>query len=380
MDKQVRTLDDLRDSKVLYDKKLPAFGYILVALVALLLVGILIWSIFTPKVYIIKGSGVVESSNKNYIMPAYSGEIEEIYIENGDLVEEGDVLLSVKSTDLNLQQIQIEEKLEIYEKQLAQLKKLEKSIKEDTNYFDEKNLEDIQYYNQFEAYKSKVAQSSIDVSTYKQYGYTDQQIDAEIKKNQGKIDEIYYSTLSSVGQSIDSINAEKESLESQAQAIAEGKEEYQVKARTDGRVHMSTEYKKGMVVQAGNAVGSIAAENGQPTISAYISANDVTRAKVGNSVDIAVGGLIESQYGTISGTLVQIDSDVTTQQNNSQDGDSSQNAGYFKVEIVPDIDYLVSKSGRKYNLTNGTMVEARIKYDEITYFEYLLEALGLLTR
>lgn len=380
MNKKVRTLEDLRDSKLLYDKKLPAFGYILVTLVALLLVGILIWSIFTPKVYIIKGSGVVESSNKNYIMPAYSGEIEEIYIKNGDMVEEGEVLLSVKSTDLNLQQIQIEEKLKAYEKQLSQLKKLEESIKKDTNYFDEKNLDDIQYYNQFETYKSKVAQSSLDVSTYKQYGYTDQQIEAEIKKNQGKIDEIYYSALGSIGQSMDSITAEKESLMAQAQAVAEGQEEYKVRAQTSGSVYMSTPYKKGMVVQAGNALGSIAAENSKCTISAYINANDVTRAEVGNRVDIAVGGLIESQYGTIEGTLIQIDSDVTTWQSSGEEGTASQSGGYFRVEIEPDIDYLISKSGRKYNLTNGTMVEARIKYDEITYFEYLLEALGLLVR
>jgi multidrug resistance efflux pump len=378
---QPKSLAGLKDSRLLYEKKLPAFGYLIIALVSLLLVGVLIWSIFTPKVYIIKGSGVIESENKNYIMSGYSGEIREINIRNGDYVEKGDMLFSVKSTDLNLQQIQIEGKIEIYEKQIEQLQNLEKSIIEDNNLFDQSNPDDRQYYNQFETYKAQVAQNTIDVSQYKSYGYTDAQIEVEVKKNEAKISEIYHSTLKSVGEAITGATTELENTKTQGEAIAEGQSEYEITASTSGIVYLSTDYKQGMVIQAGSAIGSIANENDAYTIKAYINVNDMPRVNKGDDVDVTVAGLLESVYGTIPGKLVRIDSDVTTQQSNNQNGSSeSGGASYFRLDIEPNASYLISKSGKKFNLSNGTAVETRIKYDEVSYFGYFLESIGILVR
>lgn len=74
--------------------------------------------------------------------------------------------------------------------------------------------------------------------------------------------------------------------------------------------------------------------------------------------------------------VVSIDSDITTTQN----GESGENTSYFKVHIRPEVDYLVSSKGKKADISNGMAVEARIQYDEVTYFNYVLEALGVLIR
>jgi multidrug resistance efflux pump len=380
MSTQTKSLSDLKDGKILYEKKLPAFGYMITIIVVMLLIAVLIWSLVTPKVSIIKGSGVIESENKNYIMSSYSGEIYEMKVQNGDYVEKGDLLFLVKSTDLNLQQIQIEGKIEIYEKQIAQLKKLRVCVETNNNTFDVSNPDDAAYYNQFETYKAQIAQNKIDISQYEQYGYTDAQVEIEIEKNEAKISEIYHSTLKTIGESITSATAELESTKTQGEAIAKGQSEYNVVASASGIVHMSADYKAGMVIQAGAALGSIASENDTYIVKAYINANDMPRVEEGNSVDIAVGGLMESIYGTLPGTLSRIDSDITTQQSSSQDSSSGQEGSYFRLDIEPEYNYLVSKSGRKYNLSNGTVVETRIKYDEMSYFQYLLESLGLLVR
>ena len=86
-------------------------------------------------------------------------------------------------------------------------------------------------------------------------------------------------------------------------------------------------------------------------------------------------GLIQSVYGNIYGVVEQIDSNVTTKENS--EGESTP---VFKIRILPEVNYMVSKSGRKVNLANGMTVEARITYDEVTYFNYVLEKLGLLVR
>ena len=181
--KTVRNFSELKDSRLLYEKDLPPFGYLLVSLTALLLIAVVIWSLKTPKTYVVKSSGTIESTNKNYIMSAYTGEISQMNISEGSYVEKGDVLFTVRSTELDLQEEQISGQIEVYSENIEQLKKLEKSIMDGKNYFDITKDSDRQYYNQYEAYMSQISQNDIDTSTYKSYGYSDAQIENELKKN-----------------------------------------------------------------------------------------------------------------------------------------------------------------------------------------------------
>ena len=75
-------------------------------------------------------------------------------------------------------------------------------------------------------------------------------------------------------------------------------------------------------------------------------------------------------YGTLTGTVTSIDSDVT----------ASSSGSYYKMTITPDSTYVISNSGDKVDLSNGMSVTARVEYDKLTYFEYAMEALGVLFR
>lgn len=369
------TLNELKDSAILYDKKLPSFGYILLILSGFLAFSLLVWSIKVTKPYICKGQGTTQSINKTYIMPTYTGEVTEISVEEGSYVNEGDLIARVKSTDISLQQEQISGQIEIYKEQKKQYEKLLKSIQDDTNYFDETSPADQSYYYQYENYKSQIAQNTLDTSTYQSYGYTDAQIQILIDQNQGKIDQIYYSALQSVADKITELNNNISNYENQLDALGNGEDAYCLYAATSGIVHMDNAYKKGMVVSAGSAIGSIANENDEYEIVAYITLNDRPLIHEGDSCTIAVSGLTQSIYGTLTGTVEKIESDVTTL--NGGDGNSSS---FFKIHVTPDNTYLVSKTGEKVNLSNGMSVETRVIYDEVTYFNYVMESLGVLTR
>lgn len=376
MSKQTKTMEQLKDSRLLYDKKLPAFGYMLIITVTALLVGVLIWSIKTPKNEIVTSPGTVQSSNKNYVMAPFTGEISEVSMEEGKNVEKGDLLFTVKSTDLDLQGEQLEGQKQIYEEKIAQYQKLVKSIQDDTNYFNPSSEEENLYYSQYENYKSQVNQQTVDTSAYQAYGYTQEQIEAELVKNQSKISELYYQAIQSAEASIAENQTQLDALEAQLEAIGNGQEEYRVTATADGKIHMLSEYKEGMVVQATTALASIASEQDVYLVQAYVQASDATRVHVGDTVDIAVSGLTQSVYGTISGKVVSMDSDVNVAQDEEGKGTSS----YFKVQIEPETTYLVSKNGEKVNISNGMEVETRIHFDKVSYFNYVLEALGVLTR
>lgn len=371
MRKRVKSLEDLKDSRILYDKQPPAFGYLFILIVGVFLCAALIWSMKTPKIYMIQAQGVVTNEDANYVMCTYTGEISDCYMKEGELVEKGDILFTVKSTDYDLQEKQLIESRKAYEQQIIQNELLVKSIKDDKNYFDETSSEDSLYYNTYELYKARIAQSAVDTSNYKAYGYTDEQIEAELIKNQGKINEIYYSAIQSAESSIEQAQQQIISIDAQLAAISSGQTAYGVRATASGVLHLLGNYKSGMVVQTTTTVATITPENAKTIIEAYVSTADMARMHEGDKVQIAIDGLSQSLYGTISGMVSQIDSNVTTQQ--GEDGSSTQ---VFRVLIEMNSDYMVSQSGDKVDITNGMTAVARIQYDKVTYFNYVLEKLG----
>lgn len=375
MNKKIKTLDELRDSKILFNKNVPAFGYMLILVVSTLLVGVIIWSIFAPKTYIIKANGTVISENANYVMSAFGGTITDSKMQEGILVKENDTLFCVNSSEYNIQSKQLNENLTIYITRIEQYQKLIKSIKDDKNYFNASNYADNLYYTAFEAYKAQVKQNEFDASTYKNYGYTDEQIEIEIGKAQAKTAEIYYSAIQNAENAIAECELQIASINSQLAALQSGKEEYEITASASGTLHLLADYKNGMVVQAGAAVATITPENDQVIIEAYVSPADRARMNVNDSVEIAVSGLTQSVYGKISGQVIQIDSNIST-----QEGENGKSNSFFKVKIKPDYNYLTSKSGSKIDLSNGMAVEAGIQYDKVTYFNYVMEKIGFLVR
>ncbi|MCD8248457.1 MAG: HlyD family secretion protein [Lachnospiraceae bacterium] len=315
------------------------------------------------------------NEDSNYVMCSYTGEIDACNMTEDMLVEEGDLLFTVKTTDYDVQIEQLELSRESYETQIAQLERLVESIKNDTNEFDASDPDDELYYSTYEAYKAQVAQYDLDTSTYASYGYTDEQIEAEILKNQGKISEIYYTAIQTAENSIVEAEAQIDSIDAQVSALESGQDEYVVRATASGVLHLLGNYKSGMVLQTTTTVATITPQNSEAVIEAYVSTSDMARMHEGDSVQIVIDGLAQNVYGTISGKVKQIDSNVTTQE--SDDESASQ---VFRVLISMDSNYLVSRSGDKVSVTNGMTAVARVQYDKISYFNYVLEKLGFKTR
>lgn len=371
----VKSIQNLTDSRVLYQKEFPYFGYILLFIISFLLLILATWSTQATKPYVCRGTGTTQSSNKTYIMPSYTGELTELAVTEGSYVNAGDLVARIKSTDINLQQEQISGQIEVYQEQKRQYERLLKCIQDDTNYFDETVPADQSYYYQYESYKSQVEQYKFDASTYISYGYTDAQIQTAIDQNQGKVNQVYYSTLQATADKIKELETNISNAEIQLKALGNGEDAYCLYAATAGIVHMDNLYKKGMVVSAGSAIGSIANEKDEYEIVAYITLNDRPLIHEGDACTVAVSGLTQSIYGTLKGTVEQIESDVTT-----ISGSDGSSTSYFKIHVVPEQTYLISKQGNKVSLSNGMSVETRVIYDEVTYFNYVLESLGVLTR
>ena len=366
----IRDINELQDRRIMMEKKLPPFGYALILLTAALILFLVVWSTKNYRTYVSQSSGSVQAANKTYIMSSYSGSITELNIAEGSYVNEGDLIAHIKSTDLDMQQDSIQSQLDIYKKQKSQYEKLVKSIQDDKNYFSETDIDDQPYYYQYETYKSQVAQKAFDASPYQAAGYSDEQIKALMEQNQSEVEALYYSTLQSISPSLTSVQSNIDNLQSQMDALSTGANDYYIYAPTSGVIHMDTPYKVGMVLSAGTPLATVASENSDLEVVAYVTLNDRPLLHVGDPCKIAITGLSEYSYGTLTGTVTSIDSDVT----------ASSSGSYYKMTITPDSTYVISNSGDKVDLSNGMSVTARVEYDKLTYFEYAMEALGVLFR
>jgi len=360
----IQNLDDLQDRRIMMDRDVPPYGYAFVILVGLFMIFLLVWSTRTNRIYVSQNSGTVQASNKTYIMSSYSGTLTELYISEGSYVAH------IKSTDLDMQQDNLESQLKIYQTQVDQYNKLLQCIQDDTNYFSETSVEDQPYYYQYETYKSQVEQKTFDASAYQAAGYTDAQIKTMMEQNQSEIQALYYSTMQSISQSITSAQSNVDNVQAQIDALNTGANDYYIYAPTSGVIHMDTPYKVGMVLSAGTPLATVASENSDLEVVAYVTLNDRPLLHVGDPCKIAITGLSEYSYGTLTGTVTSIDSDVT----------ASSSGSYYKMTITPDSTYVISNSGDKVDLSNGMSVTARVEYDKLTYFEYAMEALGVLFR
>ena len=369
---QYKKISQLKDSQILYDKNPPPIFLFMIFTVLSALVIVSVWSIFAIKVYVVKSAGMVVSKNRNYIMSSYNGEIVEAQTFEGDFVEKGEVLFRVASVDLDLQAEQIQGTIDEDNRKIELFERLEKCVKTGVNSFDENDPQEKPYYYQYQTYINQVAQKELDLAMYRNYDYSDEQIEIVIHNNEAAIAEIYSSTLKSISDNIQQLQTEIHNYRVQLASIKSGQAEYPITASASGIVHMDTEYKEGMVVQATVAIGSIVSENDSYIVQVYTAANDRPLIHVGDHVDVAVSGLTQSIYGTIDGTVSYIASEATV--------NSENNTSAFLVKIDLDSVYLVSNQGNRVNISNGMAVEARIKYDEVTYFNYLMEALGILTR
>ena len=366
----IRDINELQDRRIMMEKKLPPFGYALILLTAALILFLVVWSTKNYRTYVSQSSGTVQAANKTYIMSSYSGSITELNIAEGTYVNEGDLIAHIKRTALDMQQDGIQSQLDIYKKQKSQYEKLVKSIQDDKNYFSETDIDDQPYYYQYETYKSQVAQKAFDASPYQAAGYSDEQIKALMEQNQSEVEALYYSTLQSISASLTSVQSNIDNLQSQMDALSTGANDYYIYAPTSGVIHMDTPYKVGMVLSAGTPLATVASENSDLEVVAYVTLSDRPLLHVGDPCKIAITGLSEYSYGTLTGTVTSIDSDVT----------ASSSGSYYKMTITPDSTYVISNSGDKVDLSNGMSVTARVEYDKLTYFEYAMEALGVLFR
>lgn len=126
------------------------------------------------------------------------------------------------------------------------------------------------------------------------------------------------------------------------------------------------------MLQAGSLIGTISSGKADDVvIETVVSAFDRSRLSINSKVEIALAGVMQTEYGVLTGKITHIDS------NSIQ---TEQGEVYFKIIIKPDKTQLKNKKGNTVNLMNGMIAESRIKYNETTWLKWAIEQIGVKLR
>lgn len=366
---KVYNLNEITDSKLLYDKKPPRFMVYIIFIVVALLTAFIVWSTKSVKTYVVKGQGLITTNDKFNIMSKVSGEIKEVYIEEGKEVKQGDVLLVMNAPDAKYQMEQAGGQIDLLNKRIELLARAEKDATNGKNNFSKNDSEELEFYNRLQNNYAKRKDYEVNEEDLKRQQYTDDQIRQYKEQAKTKLNQLYYETILSFTTEKQQLELEKSKLETQKAAIDNSTNEYKLLSPITGKVHLNTAFNKGMVLQGGSLLGTITNEESEKIVETLIPGTDRPRVKVGDEVSMAVGGLNQAEYGTVKGEVISIDEDATI--------DNEKGNIYFKLKVKPEKTYLEDKKGQEVNLTLGMVTETRVKYEKITYMKYFMEQIGI---
>jgi len=153
MKEVTRNLDELSDSREVFESKPHPFILIFISILVLLLISVLIWSFIGEIDEVAKASGVVRPNEKvSTIQAPLFGQVESIQFYEGQVVEKGESLFALRLDDLQTELDNRKEDLKDIENELLFLQTFKESVETETNLFDENVEEERVYFHQVEQY------------------------------------------------------------------------------------------------------------------------------------------------------------------------------------------------------------------------------------
>lgn len=369
-------LDELTDSRILYEKRVPLFGFLVISLTVVALVVVTSWAAVTIRPSVVHGAGTVESLNRTYVMSSVSGTILEVLTPSGSIVEQQETMITVDSVDLAMEHQTIDAQVATLGKTLALQDRYTVALETRVNGFDKSIPDESQYYYQFEAIRLQRVQLAVDPASMRAIGYSDVEIANASKGNQLRVREIEDGARSASAAKAADIRAQLEQLHIRSSALEIGGRAYNVVAAASGELYLNPNLKPGTVIAAGEPVGTIASDDAGQIVKVYVSIPDRQFVSVGDRVGVSVSGLSTLIFGQIDGVVTAIDNDVTTLTSGGSAGTTVRNDSVFGVAVKLDQDYVEGRNGEHHEVGNGAAVQADFVYDEMTYLEYVLELLG----
>lgn len=261
-------------------------GKVIVVAIASLLVVAVAWAALARIDIVVSGSGlVVTESDMGAVAAKNSGVVKKLHVSEGDYVKEGDTLLELDSSEIDLEIHRLENELDFLKVQREIVLKYVSDVNAQIHVEDyhEKYkyiINDIIYANRM--YKMQAEQSYLD---------------AELLKIQ------YLANLSEELTVIEERIREYEDELEKQQIILTG---MVIKAQTSGYILSSSVSYEGQVVTGYEELFTIVPDSSIYVFEGYVADKDISDVSVGDEVQIKLQAYSFSDYGAVVGIVSYI--------------------------------------------------------------------------
>ena len=254
-----------------------------------LIIAAVVWACFTRLDIVVTANGSVDTvSPLATVRYTTAGDVEEVYVADGDILQKGDAIcrlnaeneeLSLEETEYNLELLEIQQ--ELYEKLYEKYKDDDyTSLACDTSSYGAGSL----------IAEAVVLENEIFIDNLKE---TDEEERAALK-----LDRLY-----SVMNNINRINVEIEKAKSKKESIENEIAGMTVTANTSGAISLVEKLYPGKTVSNGDTLGYITPQDNKYIFRAYVADEDITRIKTGDKVRLRFSAYDDTAYEYIEGVI-----------------------------------------------------------------------------
>lgn len=354
-------LHELKSSNILYNKKDPKMGFIIIGITLIFLIGLIAAANFVKRTEVVRSSGILSTTNKTYIMSETGGRISKVHKKNGEFVNERDLILELDNTQVQAQILSLNYKLNYLNNHINNLNLFIDSL-ESFNYenieLNENPFDDGEFYLQYNSFLKSL--ESIEETKLNDIG-------EEVSKD---LEEIAKERKDIVNQYLTQYYSQKGQYEYEVSGVLGQKdayeltlESYKIYASSSGYINYSNELNTSIVI-GNDPIGTIndALNIENSVIEVFVSTSSINHIRKDQEVDISVIGLPQIEHGVIKGKVTSIGTDSMV----------LEEGVYYKVIVTPSDITL-----NDINLISGQATEVRIKYEELTYLKWIINKLGL---
>jgi HlyD family secretion protein len=177
-------------------------------------------------------------------------------------------------------------------------------------------------------------------------------------------------SISQIDDTIKSINEKINELKMNIEAVNRNIDDYEIKAPSDGILHMVVNIKEGDLLQSGYQIANILPEeNNKYKVYLYISNKDIANVKTGQNVKFQVLAIPYQEYGYINGKITKLAPDSSLEQKSGQN--------FYEAEATIDNKPLYSHKRERVYIKSGMVVNAKIVTRKEKMLYYFLNQLKL---
>ncbi len=322
----------------------------------------LIWLGTAKTDQIIQSNGFLEPKDRlRSVKIPEKGIIDELFIKEGELVQKGQVLLSLDTDLLEINSKTTTNAVDI-KNQILEEKEIE--LKKTREIF---NIKIDETKKSFEIEKDILhkMESIVKDGAISEMQYLEKRI--ELIKLQSQLDEFNLDKIrkiSLIQQSIKDLKMQVNDYQSKLTEIKKIKKINQIQSPINGFIHDLKPFGKGYVANSTETILKIVPRDNLIAII-DINTSDIGFVKIGKEVDLSIDSFPAKDFGSLKGKLIQISSTAL-------EPNDTNRKPHFKAKVSLQSQKLETKKGIKLALKPGMSLSASIKLRKATYLDLLL--------